>query len=303
MGARPAWWKREVQDFFYQNARMYLEEYRADGLRFDVTTQINGDHLKIVVDRLRREFPDRYLVAEHLPDHPWIVRDGPVRATWSARVHHETQRALAGQDPLRKVRSLLGWDGYDYSWNLVKYTLGSHDDIGDSENGDAEHGLSNWDSRHRYLVDQLGGRDDWTARAKCRLAWALNVAMPGTPMLFMGSECHMAAPHVGWGYWHDGGDVNGDHRFNWAIAGDPLGSQMRRLVAAANAIRWENPALRAESLTITHEDENNQVLGFVRETDDNVLLVAVNLSDRSFTDHSYGLRTGRSGRALDAAAV
>ena len=37
-GRGPAWWKREVQDFFYQNARMYLEEYRADGLRFDVTT-------------------------------------------------------------------------------------------------------------------------------------------------------------------------------------------------------------------------------------------------------------------------
>ena len=29
-----------------------------------------------VVDRLRAEFPDRYLVAEHLPDHPWIVHDG-----------------------------------------------------------------------------------------------------------------------------------------------------------------------------------------------------------------------------------
>ena len=58
-GRGPAWWKREVQDYFYQNARMYLEEYRADGLRFDVTTQINGDHLSLVVDRLRDDFPDK----------------------------------------------------------------------------------------------------------------------------------------------------------------------------------------------------------------------------------------------------
>src|SRR3712207_7345585 len=43
------------------------------------------------------------------------------------------------------------------------------------ENGNAEHGLTSWDSRHRYLIDQLGGRESWTARAKCRLAWALNV--------------------------------------------------------------------------------------------------------------------------------
>lgn len=294
-GRGPAWWKREVQDFFYQNARMFLEDYHADGLRFDATTQINGNHLRIVVDQLRRDFPDRYLIAEHLPDNPWIVKTGRFCATWDADSHHECQRALAGQDPLNKVKGFLGWDGYDNAWNLVKYTLGSHDDIGDQENGNAEHGLTNWDTRHRYFVDQLGGREDWHARAKCRLAWAINVAMPGTPMMFMGSECHMASPHVSWGYWHDGIDANGDHRFNWAIAGDSIGMEMRRLVAACNAVRRDNPALRADSLTIPHEDHDNQVLGFLRRDGGNVVLVVVNLGERNFTDHGYGVRTGGQG--------
>ncbi len=291
-GRGPAWWKREVQDFFYQNARMFFEEYHADGLRFDVTTQINGEHLKLVMDRLRRDFPDKYLIAEHLPDHPWIIQTGRFCATWDADSHHECQRALAGQDPLKKVKGLLGWDGYDHAWNLVKYTLGSHDDIGDQNGGNAEDGLTNWDKRHRYLIDQLGGRENWWARAKCRLAWALNVAMPGTPMLFMGSECHMASPHIAWGYWHDGWDGQGDHRFNWQIAGDPLGIEMRRLVAACNAVRWENPALRADSLSIPHEDHQNQVLGFTRQFYDNVVLTVVNLSDQNFGNYTYGVRTG-----------
>ena len=291
-GRGPAWWKQEVQDFFYQNARMFFEDYRADGLRFDVTTQINGEHLKLVIDRLRHEFPDKYLIAEHLPDHPWIVKTGRFCATWDADSHHECQRALAGQEPLNKVKSFLGWDGYDHAWNLVKYTLGSHDDVGDQNNGNAEDGLTNWDKRHRYFVDQFGGRENWSARAKCRLAWALNVAMPGTPMMFMGSECHMASPHVTWGYWHDGWDQHGDHRFNWGIAGDPLGMEMRRLIAACNAIRWQNPALRADSLTIPHEDLTNQVLGFVRQLDDNVVLTVVNLSEQNFTEYRYGVRTG-----------
>lgn len=291
-GRGPAWWKRQVQDFFYQNARMYFEEYRADGLRFDVTTQINGEHLKLVVDRLRRDFPDKYIVAEHLPHHPWIVKTGRFCATWAADSHHECQRALAGQDPVRKVKGILGWDGYDHAWNLVKYTLGSHDDVGDQENGNAEHGLTNWDGRHRYFVDQFGGRDEWSARARCRLAWALNVAMPGTPMLFMGSECLMAAPNAAWGYWHDGMDARGDHRFDWSIAGDRLGMEMRRLVAACNAVRWQNPALRADSLTVPHEDHANQVLGFVRRHDGNVVLTVVNLGEQNFTGHSYGVRTG-----------
>jgi len=292
-GRGPAWWKREVQDFFYWNARMYFEQYKADGLRFDVTTQINGNHLKLVVDRLRQDFPSKYLSAEHLPDDPWIVTTGRFCATWHGDTHHECQRALAGQDSLNKVKSILGWDGYEHAWNLVKYALGSHDDIGDLENGDAEHGLSDWDKRHRYLIDQLGGRENGWARAKCRLAWTLTVAMPGTPMLFMGSECHMASPHATWGYWTDGIDSRGDHRFDWSIAGDPLGMQMRRLVAAANAVRWENPALRADSLSIPHEDPSNQVVGFVREASDNVVLTIVNLGNQNFTEHQYGVATGQ----------
>ena len=294
-GRGPAWWKREVQDYFYQNARMYFEQYHGDGLRFDVTTQINGNNLREVVDRLRRDFPDKYLIAEHLPDHPWIVNTGRFCATWDADSHHDCQRALAGQDPLTRVRSFLGWDGYDHAWNLVKYTLGSHDDIGDLRNGDAEDGLTNWDRRHRYFVDQLGGRDDWTARAKARLAWALNIAMPGTPMLFMGSECHMASPHVSWGYWTDAIDLRGDHRFNWSVAGDTLGMEMRRLVSAANGVRWQNPALRADSLRIVHEDPDNQVIGFVRELYDNVVLTIVNLGERSFGEREYGVPTGGYG--------
>jgi 1,4-alpha-glucan branching enzyme len=72
---------------------------------------------------------------------------------------------------------------------------------------------------------------------------------------------------------------------------------MRQLVAAANATRWENPALRADTLDITHEDHDNHVLAFVRESSDNVVLVIINLSDRTFGDHTYGVKTGgRSGR-------
>jgi hypothetical protein len=39
----------------------------------------------------------------------------------------------------------------------------------------------------------------------------------------MGSECHH------WGYW----DEDDDRRFNWAIAGDPLTMEMRKLVTEA----------------------------------------------------------------------
>ncbi len=291
-GLGPAWHKPEVQEFFFQNACMFFEEYNADGLRFDVTTQIDGNHLQQVMGRLQQRFPSKYFVAEHLPAHRWITTFGNFDATWLARSHHQVQRALSGDDPLPRVLSVLGWADFEHPWNLIKYPLGSHDDIGDDHNGDAEHGMSNWDNRHRYLIDLLGGRDDWWARAKCRLAWALATTMPGNPMMFMGSECHMGAPSVGWGYWHDGRDDNGDHRFDWAIAGDPIGMPMRRCVAACNQLRWQHPALRGETLAVTHVDKDNQVLAFKRWYGGDVILVVLNFGDHSFEGHSYGVHTG-----------
>jgi len=114
----------------------------------------------------------------------------------------------------------------------------------------------------------------------------------GGPMLFMGSECHMASPFASWGYWHDGRDANGDHRFDWNATADPIGKEMRRLVTAANQVRRDNPALCGESLAITHEDHHNQVVAFKRWADGNLVLTVANLGDGNFKYHGYGVRTG-----------
>ena len=123
-----------MQDFFYQNARMYLEEYRADGLRFDVTTQINGEHLKLVVDRLRRGLP-RQVPHRRAPAGPPVDRHATAGSAPRGTPTRTT--SASGRSPARtrcnKVKGFLGWDGYDHAWNLVKYTLGSHDDVGDHE--------------------------------------------------------------------------------------------------------------------------------------------------------------------------
>jgi 1,4-alpha-glucan branching enzyme len=109
-------------------------------------------------------------------------------------------------------------------------------------------------------------------------------------MMFMGGECHQP------GYWHDGRDLHGDHRFDWSIAGDWMGMGMRLLVEAANKTRWNNPALRSGGLEVTHRDASG-VLAFKRWNNaGNVVLVVVNASDVSYTGTSYGVATGQAGR-------
>jgi 1,4-alpha-glucan branching enzyme len=286
-GRGPAWWKQEVQDFFFENARLFIEEYKADGLRFDHTTSMDGMKLKEVLWRIRSGYPHVYTIAEHGDGSPWITSTGNFDATWSGRVHHEFQRACNGQDPVDKLEGILGWDGYAHSWNIIKYLTGCHDDIGDQGNGNAEEGLTNWDKRHRYFSDLFGGRGSWDARAKCRLGWALNAAMPGTPMLFMGTEWHLNPP---WGYWHDGSDANGDHRIDWATAFDSTGNPMRALVSAANAMRMQNPALRSDTLSITQKDIGNRILAFKRwlPGGQNVVLTIVNLGDKNWLEGENG---------------
>lgn len=303
-GNAPAYWKEEVKAFFLENAQMYLRDYRGDGLRFDATRWIENAcgwdadgwrFMQHLTWFLKERFPDKYLVAEHLPDHDSIVRSAGFHGTWYAAAHHEFQRAARGDDPVRRIAGLLGKDlgegrRYPDSWNLVKYLLGSHDDCGDMDGGTTLYKPDETE-RHRYFVELFGGRDNGWARAKARMGWALNVAMMGTPMLFMGNECQM------WGYWHDSEDSWGDHRFAWQIAGDPIGMEMRRLVTAANRVRWENPCLRGEYMEITHQDTDNSVIAFKRwlPGQPGAVLVVVNCGDHAFCDREYGVSTGGQG--------
>lgn len=296
-GWSPAFGKDAVRDFFVENVRMLFDEYRIDGLRFDVTREIernrgsNNDgwrFLQHLTWETKKDYGEQYLVAEHLPDHETIVHGAGMNGTWVSEAHHQFQRAAQGDDSLNRLKSFLGKNlgegrNYPSQWNLVKYLLGSHDDCGDNDGGGSINQAKDW-KQHRYFVEFYGGRDNWHARAKARLGWALNIAAMGTPMLFTGLECHH------WGYW----DESGDYRFNWAIAGDEIAMPMRRLVAAANWARWDNPCLRSETLDIVHEDYANTVIAFKRYVPggDSCVLTVVNMGDANFGGYSYGVRTG-----------
>jgi 1,4-alpha-glucan branching enzyme len=294
-GMAPAFWQQGLRDFFLANAAMYLGEYRGDGLRFDSTRTMEDarglgndgwEFMQYLTWELKRLFPGKYLIAEHLPDHESIIRSAGFHATWAKGPFDWAVAALEGNDPVGNLERLLGNDfgpgqRYPFSWSTIKYLMGSHDECGDMDGGR---------KGKRWFVQRFGGRDNWHARAKARLAWTLNVAITGTPMMFMGGECHLD------GYWHDGQDANGDHRFDWSRAGDPTGMAMRFLVQAANQARWDHVALRNGKLQVTHRDPSG-VLAFKRWNDaGDVVLVVVNASDRSYTGQSYGVATGQSGR-------
>lgn len=295
-GLAPAFWEKSIKKFFLANMGMYLNEYNGDGLRFDATRYIEYNRglgndgwsfMQYLTHMAKEHYPGKFLIAEHLPEHDSIVHSAGFHATWCKMAYDRFRRAMNGNNPVDNIKSLVGKDlgdgqRYPYNHSLVKYLLGSHDECGDDDHGR---------KRHRYFVEHYGGRDNWHARAKARLGWALNIASQNTPMLFMGNECLM------WGYWHDGGDDHGDHRFDWSIAGDHHGIPMRKLIFAANTVRWEHPALRSGHLQVTHEDHHNDVLAFKRwNHEGDVVLIVVNCGEQNFVRHEYGVQTGQTGR-------
>jgi 1,4-alpha-glucan branching enzyme len=147
---------------------------------------------------------------------------------------------------------------------------------------------------NRYFVERVGGvvvgRDDFIARSKARMGWVLNIAMPCTPMMFMGTECHHH------GYWNSVLDAHGEHRFDFNLAADSIGQPMRALVSDANRLRQSHPSIRSDNLQITHRDAANRVLGFKRWNDlGDVLLVVINMSDNQFDQANYGVSLAGDG--------
>ncbi len=294
-GRIPAHWKHEVRQFFLDNARMWLDDYRGDGLRFDAAHFVQWQSLQHIIHGLRQNpfWRDKLLIAEWSGDDRanWknVIEQIGFDSVWGMAgpyaFREAVRRGSFGGDAVDAMLSVMELAPYRDHWNVVRYYLGSHDQIRDRTSG-AE-------PDHRYPVEKLGGRDNWTARAQSRMGWALSVTAPGIPMLFMGCEGHLP------GYWWPSLDQNPahrDHRLDWAKVGDAHGAPMQVLVRAANQLRWSHPALRSHTLEVTHVDRDNNVFAFRRwNGQGDVVLTVVNFSEREWRDFDYRVHTGAAG--------
>ena len=167
-----AHWKAEVQAFMLDHARMLLNEYRGDGLRFDMAHNLTWDCTEYIIAGLRANpyWRNKYLIAEWTADRreQWgeVIRDLGFDAVWNMADPYAYRNAANGEDAIAQLKLFIGWEGFDHPWNFVRYLLGSHDQIADTTSG---HQPAN-----RYFVELYGGRENGYARAKARVGWALN---------------------------------------------------------------------------------------------------------------------------------
>ena len=205
-GAAIAFRRREVRDFFIQNALYWLEEYRFDGLRFDAVHAITPqDFLGELAHTIRRRIePGRHvhLILEHEGNRASLLGGKNFDAQWADDAHHCMHVLLTRDregyyadypDPAAQLARCLA-EGFCYQGQqsprghrrgepsgelpptCFVFCLQNHDQIGNRAFGE----------RLTVLADP-----DAVLAAQ-----ALLLLAPQIPMLFMGEEFASRAPFL-----------------------------------------------------------------------------------------------------------
>jgi 1,4-alpha-glucan branching enzyme len=187
-----------VRQYIRDNALMWLEEFRIDGLRWDATAHIRNAQggndlahdiadgwslLRWINDEIDARQPWKISIAEDLQANAWLTKSTPdggagFDAQWDARFVHPIREALiAPDDQERDVNAVRDAICFRYNadaFQRVIYTE-SHDEVA---NGKARLPEDIWP----------GNASSWFSKKRSTLGAALVFTTPGVPMIFQGQE-------------------------------------------------------------------------------------------------------------------
>ena len=193
---RPDYGREEVRRFIHDNARMWLEEYHVDGLRYDSTLYIrciDGNEANDLPDgwmlmqrinsNIRTRFPRAITIAEDLRNNPWLTKpaeDGGAgfHAQWDANFVHPIRGIVTlAQDEYRSMEAVRHAVSFRYEGDAFRRVVysESHDEV------------ANGKARVPQEIDP-GDPTGWFAQKRSTLAAGLVFTSPGIPMLFQGQE-------------------------------------------------------------------------------------------------------------------
>jgi 1,4-alpha-glucan branching enzyme len=186
-GPRPDFGKPEVREFIADQVRMWFDEYKIDGLRWDSTVNIraynngadvnpDGERmLHRIAKMIRQEYPGKVSVAED------SIGDPRFDSSWEYAFHHGegggvVPQLIRGSDAATEVDDIARRVDSELGFRRVIYTE-NHDETG-RLNG------------KRRIVTDVDEKDPHglVARRKAALAVVVTLTSPGVPLVFMGQD-------------------------------------------------------------------------------------------------------------------
>lgn len=294
-----ALWNQDVRQFLLDNATFFLNEFHADGFRYDeisVLLSLGGDtgasFCRDLTGTLRFERPGCLQNAEHWPPTADIVsstgqggfgfdvvQHDALRIAIRSAIDQCSQGATAGVD-LDAIAAALFPPGMDHAWRAVT-CIENHDIVQQGR-----------EDRIPRIADRNNQRT-WYATSRTRVANALLLTAPGIPQIFMGQE-FLEDKQWSWDLsqnlliWWDG--VSGTDR---AMVNH------LRFTQDLVRLRWRQPALRSDSVRAFHVHNVNRVIAYHRwiEGQGRDVIVVASLNENTWWTYNIGFPSG--GRWLE----
>ncbi|MHC4833072.1 MAG: alpha-amylase family glycosyl hydrolase [Planctomycetota bacterium] len=291
---RPDYGRGEVRDFIKDNVRMWLEEFRLDGLRFDATKFVRrtnwGDlaegwsllrEMNDMIDALQ---PWKISIAEDMDGDSWITRP-----TGNGGAGFDSQWDPVFMHPMRSA--LIAPNDADRDMGTIASIV-----AGTTEEGDASkrviyvesHDEAATGGRIPFAID-TGDPLGWWSRKRATLGISVLMTSPGLPMLLQGQE------------FLQGGGFSDTQPLAWNQAEDFAGivDMTRDLIALRRNLAGRTAGLSGNHINILHVNHDAKVMAFQRWNqggfgDDTV--VVLNFGNTAYQDYRIGMPHGGTWR-------
>jgi 1,4-alpha-glucan branching enzyme len=299
-----AYWNAHVRQFLIDNAVFFLNEYRIDGIRYDEVRVISDNVpsgrtlCQDMTGTVRFVRPASIQIAEYWDwDRASPVTAVPAGLGFDAALgdgFRDAVRALVSQAAGGETaqlgfdaiaQSLYPLEGYDAAWRVVQCL----------ENHDITYAAHDGAARVAMLADP-SNRRSWYARSRSRAATALLLAAPGIPALFMGEEILEDK------LWSDDEKDHPGHLVWWdGLRTDTVMADFLRFMQDLVAVRRREPALRAEGVRVSRQNDYDRVIVVHRWVADSGpgrdVLAVVSFDENP--KQGYGIGLPRRGRWME----
>lgn len=294
-----ALWNNDVCQFIINNACYYIEEFHADGFRYDEISDLlsmNEDSgwsfCGDLTSTVRFLQPRLLQNAEFWPgevgNYPKstqsivtsvvdggagfdVVQHDGLRGAVRSAIAASSAGQQAAID-FGGIASALYPNGFSHAWQTVP-CIENHDIV-----------KVGTDQRIPYLADSIDTRS-WYARSRSRFAAGILLTAPGIPQLFMGQE-FLEDKQWSW-------DPKSANLLSWDglnPGADPAMANHLRFTQDLIRLRWNQPALRGDNVNAFHASDFNRVLAFHRWLDGDGLdvVVVATLAETTWYDYAVG---------------
>jgi 1,4-alpha-glucan branching enzyme len=290
---RPDYGRGEVRTFLRDNAMMWLQEFRADGLRWDSTvnirTQNNGGGgditdgwtlMQYINNEINANVGWKLSIAEDLQANDYLTKTtgaggAGFDSQWESRFVHPIRTAIiGGTDSARDMFAVRDAITANYNGDMVQRVIytESHDEV---NNG------------HSRVPEEIwpGNAGSWASKKRSTLGAGLVMTAAGIPMVFQGQEI------LEDGFWSDTDPVD------WTKATTYSGIQTmyRDLIRLRRNWFDTTRGLRGQNTNVFHINNTNKVIGFHRWQNggakDDVVVVA-NFANTSYASYNIGFPRG-----------